>query len=106
MTDSRTAIDELVTWGGVGSTAGPADDRARFTSISATGNSTHLTLRDIQADVIRDGTGDWRMSYTDEAGRTWEARSDTYTGGVLTLLARMCGLDGEIRGHLADEEPA
>lgn len=104
MSGSDFTIDELITWGGVGSSSGPADDRARFTTISATGNSTHLTLRDIQADVVRDGTGDWRMSYTDEAGRTWEARSDTYAGGVLTLLARMCGLDGEIRGLLADEE--
>lgn len=106
MTDHSAAIDELITWAGVGGTSSPADDRARFTSISATGNSTHLTLRDIQADIVRDGTGDWRMSYTDGAGRTWEARSDTHTGGVLTLLARMCGLDGEIRGHLPDEEPS
>lgn len=97
-------MDELGTWGITQPRGGPADGRARFTSISPGDNSIHLALRDIQADVIRDGTGDWQVTYTDEAGHTWQARSDTYVGGVLTVIARMCGLDGEIRGFLPSRE--
>lgn len=78
------------------------DTRARFTHISAGGNSTSLLLRNIRMDIIRDGSSDWQASYTDpyQPERTWTARSDTSTGAVLTLLARMCGLSGEIRGQL------
>lgn len=80
------------------------DTRARFTHISAGGNS--LLLRNIRMDIIRDGSSDWQASYTDpySAERTWTARSDSSTGAVLTLLARMCGLLGEIRGQLLDAE--
>lgn len=82
------------------------DTRARFTYVSAGGNSTGLLLRDIQMEILRDGTADWQASYTDpcQPERTWVARSDTSTGAVLTLLARMCGLGGEIRGQRPDNE--
>lgn len=83
------------------------DDRARFACIKANGSTTNLMLRDIRADIDRDGNHDWTVEHTDPAGHTWTARSDTYTGAVLNLLARMCGLDGEIRGFLpaTDESP-
>ena len=105
MTDpARMYLDDLMLWSGQNRNAD--DNRVRFASITAHGNTTNLMLRNIQADVIRDGTGDWAVSHTDEAGHTWDARSDTHTGAMLTLLARMCGLAGEIRGFLpeADDE--
>ena len=103
-TPERLHLDDLMLW--AGSHRNATDSRARFTSISAGGNITSLLLRNIQADVIRDGTGDWAVTYTDPytPERTWTARSDTHTGAVLTLLARMCGLNGEIRGFLPEDD--
>jgi hypothetical protein len=87
-----------------GSTA--ADDtRARFTCISKGGSYIGLLLRDIHMDVVREGAGDWTATYNgpERGGRTFTARSDTHTGAILTLIARMSGLDGEIRGHLHEK---
>jgi hypothetical protein len=86
-----------------GSTTGD-DTRARFTCVSKGGNYVGLLLRDIRMDVVRDGTGDWLATYDgpELGGRVFTARSDSHTGAILTLIARMCGLDGEIRGHLGE----
>ena len=82
------------------------DTRARFTCISKGGNYIGLLLRDIHMNVARDGTGDWTATYagTELGDRSFTARSDTHTGAILTLIARICGLDGEIRGHLHETE--
>lgn len=98
----RLLLDELNLWSGGGS--GPDKDlRARFACVSG-GGVTNLLLRNIRSEIVRDGTGDWVLTYTDPyaPGRTWTARSDTCTGAVLTMIARMCGLNGEIRGHLPE----
>lgn len=101
----REYLDDLLLWSGQAPDA--ADPRARFTCISAgrRANVTSLLMRDLQVDVARDGTGDWIVSHSepDRPERRWTGRSDTYTGAVLTMIARRCGLDGEIRGHLADD---
>jgi hypothetical protein len=97
-------LDDLLLWSGASRTAD--DHRARFTSISAGGNMTGLLMRNMQADVVRDGTGDWIVSYAepDRPEQRWTGRSDTYTGAVLTMIARRCGLGGEIRGILSDSD--
>jgi hypothetical protein len=102
----REYFDDLNLWSGQDINA--TDPRARFTCIG-TGrhaNVTSLLMRDLQVDVVRDGTGDWTVSYAepDHPERRWTGRSDTYTGAVLTMIARRCGLNGEIRGHLAEDE--
>lgn len=102
-------IEDFRLWTPGSTTA--SDNRARFTCISKGGNYTGLLLRDIHMDVVRDGTGDWLATYNgpELGGGEFTARSDSYTGAVLTLIARMCGLDGEIRGYLAEgdqEDPS
>jgi hypothetical protein len=87
---------------------GATDTRARFNYVSEGGNSINLLLRDIQLSIIRDGTGDWQATYTEptQPELTWTARSDSSSGAVLTLIARRCGLGGEIRGDRPSEEAA
>lgn len=96
-------LEDFLLWTPGSTTAD--DTRARFT-LHHLGNYHGLLLRDIQMEIIRDGTADWQASYTDphQPERTWVARSDSSTGAVLTLLARMCGLGGEIRGQRPDNE--
>lgn len=98
----RAFLDDLMLWSDPRSAP---DDRARFHYLS-NGGSHSLLLRDIQRDIADDGTGDWIVTYTSPSRPelSYAARSDTSTGAVLTLFARMCGLDGEIRGILPDEE--
>lgn len=96
MTDAL--LDDFLLWTPGSRTA--SGTRARFTSISSSGSYDGLLLRDIHTDVVRDGSGDWLATYTED-GRTYTARSDSHTGAILTLIARRCGLDGEIRGHVA-----
>ncbi len=85
---------------------GTTDTRARFNYVSEGGNSIHLLLRDIQLSIIRDGTGGWQATYTEptQPEVTWTSRSDSSTGAVLNLIARRCGLAGEIRGSWPGEE--
>lgn len=100
----RLLLDEINLWTG---SSPDADTRARFAVVTP-GGVTNLLLRNIKSEIVRDGSGDWVVTYTDPYApeRTWTARSDSITGGVLTLLARMCGLDGEIRGHLPEPDDA
>jgi hypothetical protein len=98
-------IEDFQLWTPGSNTAN--DNRARFNYISKGGNYAGLLLRDIDLDIIRDGTGDWQATYTSPEGRVWTARSDSSTGAVLNLLARRLGLGGEIRGDWPeDEEPS
>jgi hypothetical protein len=85
---------------------GATDTRAQFNYVSEGGNSINLLLRDIQLSIIRDGTGDWQATYTEptQPELTWTARSDSSSGAVLNLIARRCGLGGEIRGYWPGEE--
>lgn len=100
----RLLLDELNLWSG----SGPeTDSRARFAYVSGGGNVTSFLLRNIETRIDReDPNRDWVATYTDPyaPGRTWTTRSDTSTGAVLTMIARMCGLNGEIRGLLPEED--
>lgn len=97
----RLLLDEISLWSG---SSPDKDLRARFAVVTP-GGLSNLLLRNIETEIVRDGTGDWLVSYTDPYApeRTWTVRSDTITGGVLTMIARMCGLGGEIRGLLPEE---
>jgi hypothetical protein len=98
-----TDLDDFRLWlPGFGAT----DTRAQFNYVSEGGNSINLLLRDIQLSIIRDGTGDWQATYTEptQPELTWTARSDSSSGAVLNLIARRCGLGGEIRGNWPGEE--